>query len=43
LGKLTIDEAWRNVNELKQLGFATEAEYNHYLEVVEMLSEDNDE
>ncbi len=41
LGKLTIDEAWRNLNEAKEAGFTTEEDYDHYFEVAEMLSEDN--
>ena len=40
LGKLTIDEAFRNLSEFKETGIKTEQDDDHYWEMAEMLSED---
>ena len=37
LGKLTANEAWRNLNESKES--LDQEDPNHYFEVAEMLSE----
>jgi hypothetical protein len=42
-GKLTLDEAWRNLGEIAWDEFNSEEERIHYLEVAEMLAEKKNE
>jgi hypothetical protein len=42
LGKLTLDEAWRNLGETRAAGFDSQEEIAHYWDVAEMLSEDEE-
>jgi hypothetical protein len=42
-GKLTLEEAWRNLNEIAWDGFNSEEERLHYLEVAEKLAEKKNE
>jgi len=42
-GKLTLDEAWRNLSEIAWDEFNSEEERTHYLEVAEMLAEKKNE
>jgi hypothetical protein len=43
IGKLTTAEAWRNLDETKDVGFETDEELVHYFEVAELLSVGQDE
>jgi hypothetical protein len=43
LGKLTIKEAWRNLNEAREVGFANDEDLYHYFEVAELLTKEENE
>ena len=38
LGKLTLSEAWRNLDEMKEKPVTSDEEQDHFWEVAEMLS-----
>lgn len=43
MGKLTIDEAWRNLGEMRAAGLESKEAISHYWDIAEMLSEEENE
>ena len=42
LGKLTTEEAWRNLNEMKDLATTTDEEVDHFWEVAQKLANESE-